>query len=109
MSKLGKRLIQAAKEAREKLKAKSSHSEKDKEPTVIYSDQVKDQMAQHPEIAKHLREFAANARQAMQGVKDGQYKSFDDAMEAITGQRPEPYDGDTEDIDDTDKKTERKH
>lgn len=34
---------------------------------------------------------------AMQGVEDGRYKTFEDAMEAITGSRPVPIDISEED------------
>lgn len=59
-----------------------------KEPTVIIADEVKEEMEKDPDLAEALRDFAAMARQAMQGVQDGKYKSFDDAMEAISGSRP---------------------
>lgn len=73
-------------------------ADKKKEPTVEYAPEVLEQMEGDPEMAKALREFAACARQAMQGVAEGKYKSFDDAMEAITGNRPEKIDLD--DFDD---------
>lgn len=59
-----------------------------KELEIRYSDQVKEKIAEDPEMADFLRDFSACARQAMQGVQDGKYKDFDDAMEAITGNRP---------------------
>ena len=65
-------------------------TKKDKEWTVEYSDKVMKQMAENPEMAKAIREMAANMRQAMDGVQRGQYKSFDEAMESITGSRSEP-------------------
>jgi hypothetical protein len=49
-------------------------------------------MADDPEFAKAYREFAANLRQAMQAVQEGRYERFEDAMEAITGQRPKRVD-----------------
>jgi hypothetical protein len=59
--------------------------------------------AEHPEVREVVREFMANVRQARQGVIEGRYASFEDAMEAITGSRPEPMDEcDDEDDDDDD-------
>jgi hypothetical protein len=72
----------------------SDETEKD---TVIYSEKIKEQMAADPDLAEAMREFAACCRQAQQAVKDGRYATFDDAMEAITGNRPEPVDVDGED------------
>lgn len=68
-----------------------------KDPDIVLSKQVKDTMAEDPELAAALRELFANMRQAMQSVKEGRYKSLDDAMEAITGQRPTPIDDLSED------------
>lgn len=68
--------------------------DKDKEPQVVYSNQVKEKMEEDPELAKVMREFSACALQAMEGVKAGRYKSFDEAMEAITGQKPTRLDPD---------------
>ena len=44
-----------------------------------------------PEIQAKAREIIANLRQAVQAVNEGRYKSVEDAMEAITGQRPERF------------------
>ena len=74
----------------------------DKIPTVILSDQVKEQMAKDPEIAKAMQAISADFRQAMQLVSDGKYASFDDAIEALTGKRPQPVDLDDEDLDEDD-------
>lgn len=68
-----------------------------KDPDIVLSKQVKEAMAKDPELAAALRELFANMRQAMQSVKEGRYKSLDDAMEAITGQRPTPIDDLSED------------
>ena len=59
---------------------------------ITISKQVKEQMKKHPELKEVLGEMFANFHQAADGVKRGQYKSFDDAMEAITGQRPKKVD-----------------
>lgn len=56
---------------------------------VEISPQVRARMADDPELAEAMREMFASIKNAMQGVKDGRYKSFADAMEAITGHRPE--------------------
>lgn len=45
-----------------------------------------------PEFAAEFREFSANMRQAMHAWQTGRYPSFEDAMEAITGQRPRRID-----------------
>lgn len=48
-----------------------------------------DQISQDdPQSAAALREMLANMRQAIEGVNAGRYKSFEDGVEAITGQRP---------------------
>ena len=59
---------------------------------IKISDEVKEQMEKDPELKEVLGEMFANFHQAADGVKRGQYKSFDDAMEAITGQRPKKVD-----------------
>ena len=66
--------------------------EEDKDIEVILSDSVQEQMDEDPELAKAMKEMIANFHQAMDSVKRGQHKTFDEAMEAITGQRPVPID-----------------
>lgn len=66
---------------------------------VHMSDQVRDKMAADPEAAEAIRDFVAILRQASHGVKTGQYKTMDDAIEALTGSRPEAVDLDAEDDD----------
>jgi len=61
----------------------------DKDSEVIYSPEVLEAIEADPELAEVMRRFAADARQAMQFVKDGKYADFDDAMEALTGVRPQ--------------------
>src|SRR5215471_17108338 len=63
--------------------------DKDDEFSVEWSDEVKEAAAKDPKKAAYLREFGAIARQAMAGVQSGQYASFDDAIEALTGSRPQ--------------------
>ena len=65
----------------------------DKELSVIFSDQVKDAMASDPEKAAAVQEFTALLHQTHAGVKSGQYASLDDALEKLTGSRPEMVDG----------------
>lgn len=59
---------------------------------IVISPEVQEQIdriiAENPRAANLFRELYANMHQAMEGVKSGQYKSFPDAMEAITGNRP---------------------
>lgn len=57
-------------------------AEKDKEPTIIYSEQVKEQIAKDPKMAEFIRDFSARARQAMQHVEEGKHKDFGEAMKA---------------------------
>lgn len=58
------------------------------EDTIVYSEKVKAQMAQDPEMAECLRGMTAAMRQAQHDLKTGKYASFEDALEAITGSRP---------------------
>lgn len=60
----------------------------DEEFKVEWSDEVVKKAAKDPKLAEALRGFGANARQAMAGVESGQYKSFADGMEKLTGHRP---------------------
>ncbi len=46
-------------------------------------------MENDPELAEVMRTMAATMRQAHHSWKTGKYETFDDAMFAITGQRPE--------------------
>lgn len=61
-----------------------------KELEIVFSDQVLEAMTNDPEMAALIKDFSAAYRQADHAVKTGQHKSFEDAMEAITGHRPEP-------------------
>lgn len=72
-----------------------------KDLTIDMSEQVKAQMLADPELAKAMKEFMAIMHQAHEGVKSGQYKTMDDAMEALTGSRPQKVDLETgEELDD---------
>jgi CheY-like chemotaxis protein len=68
-----------------------------KELDIVIADEVAAEMADDPEMAKAMRELFAAFHQAHHAVATGQYASFDDAMEAITGSRPEPVFLDDED------------
>lgn len=61
----------------------------DKDIEIKLSPEVEAQMAADPELAKVLKEMFADFHQAAHAVKTGQHADFGDAMEAITGQRPE--------------------
>ena len=67
---------------------------------IVLSEQVKAQMAADPELAKALKEHFANMRQAHHAWRSGRYESFEAAMEAITGNRPEPVDLSEDEDDD---------
>lgn len=55
---------------------------------VELSDSVKAQMEADPEKAKALRSFMEVLVAAQNGVREGRYKTFDEAMFALTGSRP---------------------
>ena len=69
--------------------------DEDKELEIEMSDQVKDQIASDPEMAAAMADFIAMLHQARDAVKRGQYKTIDDAMEGITGNRPVKIDPET--------------
>lgn len=64
----------------------------DKELKIELSDQVREQMAADPAMAEALREMMAAFHQANDAVQRGQYETMEDAIEAITGNRPAPVD-----------------
>ena len=64
-------------------------SKNDEDIEIVIMPQVQESMDSDPELAKAMKEFLANVHQANEAVKSGRYESFDDAMEAITGNRPE--------------------
>lgn len=70
----------------------------DKDLEVVLSDQVKQQMAADPELATAMKSFLEVVHTANEGLQSGKYDSFEDAIFALTGERPEPVDLDaTED------------
>lgn len=64
---------------------------------IILSDKIKETMAADPDLAAALREMFAVFHQAHAGVEAGKYLSFEDAVEAITGNWPERLGGEFED------------
>lgn len=63
---------------------------------IHLSNQVKEAMDKDPDTANALKEFVAMLRQAQQGLHDGKYETFDEAMRA-QGADPQPLS--QEDID----------
>lgn len=66
----------------------------DEEFHIEMSDEMKQQTADNPAMAQAWQDLCAKIRQAHHGVKTGQYQSMDDAMEILTGFRPEKFDMD---------------
>lgn len=62
---------------------------------ILFSPEVEEQMRNDPKLAEAVRRLTASFRQADHAVKTGQHKTFDEAMEAITGSRPVAVDVDT--------------
>lgn len=63
-------------------------ADEDDIPRVEMSDAMRADIEKNPELAKAMRAFSEAALNAMQGVQDGRYANFEDAMEALCGQRP---------------------
>ena len=53
------------------------------------AEQIAAMTEKDPALREALTEMLANMRQAHHAVKTGRYRTFDDAIEAITGKRPE--------------------
>lgn len=70
----------------------SADSEKPKDLQIIIAPELQAQLDADPELAEAMRELFASFRQAHHAVETGTHKSFDEAMEAITGHRPEIVD-----------------
>lgn len=66
-----------------------SEDDKDLEPKVVIPPEIQKQMDANPELAKAMKDMMAEMKNAMQAVKDGRYATFEDAIEAIIGQRPQ--------------------
>lgn len=60
----------------------------DKIPQVIMPPDMQAELDANPELAKAMQGMKEAMLNAMQGVEDGRYASFEDAMEALTGHRP---------------------
>ena len=56
---------------------------------IEFAPGVLEQMESDPKLKAAAQEMLANIRQAHHAWQSGQYPSFADAMEAITGKRPE--------------------
>lgn len=65
-------------------------SKDDKELHIDVPAHIREQMVKDPALGEALRQMFAAMHQAHQGVIEGRYETFDDAMEAITGNRPKP-------------------
>lgn len=70
-------------------------TDENKELKIEFAPKVLKQMEEDPKLAAAVKEMVANFHQAHDAVQRGQYKTMDEAMEAITGNRPQKYDGDT--------------
>ncbi|HEY4355975.1 MAG TPA: hypothetical protein VGN16_09525 [Acidobacteriaceae bacterium] len=64
--------------------------EDDKSPSVVIMPTAQAQIDADPQLAKAMQGFREAALNAMQGVKDGRYRTFEEGMEALTGHKPEP-------------------
>ena len=71
-------------------------SGKSKELEIVILPEAANEIAADPELANAMKDMFAAFHQANAAVQSGQYASFEDAMEAITGSRPEPVDLDEE-------------
>lgn len=72
-----------------------------KDLEIPISDQVRAQMDADAALKAALTELVAIFHQAQQAVDEGRYLTFDDAMFALTGQRPVPVDP-FDDVDEDD-------
>lgn len=68
-----------------------------KEFKFVITDKLAAQMENDPKLAQAIREMMATFRQARHAVETGQHKTFEDAVEAITGNRPERLENDEDD------------
>src|SRR5687767_5955211 len=65
---------------------------------VILADEVQAKIDADPGMRAAIRDFIASMHQARAGVLSGQYKMMDDAMQAITGSRPQKIDPETGEV-----------
>jgi hypothetical protein len=61
----------------------------EKMPAVIMLPEAQAQIDADPKLKAAMPGFYESMKNAMQGVVDGRYKTFEDAFEAMTGNRPE--------------------
>lgn len=57
-------------------------------------EQMKKLYAEHPEAEEDFKIMIAGLRQAHHAWKTGRYKTFDEAVKAVTGLTPQPVDDD---------------
>lgn len=69
---------------------KQKRSEHDDNFPVTFSPEALRGMKDDPVFADNIRAFVASLRQADLSVRGGQHDDFQDAMEALTGQRGTP-------------------
>ncbi len=62
-----------------------SDIDKDAELQILFAPEVQEQMEKDPQLAEMIRSTNAAFHQAFHGVKTGQYKDLDEAMEKVTG------------------------
>ncbi len=62
-----------------------SDIDKDAELQILFAPEVQEQMEKDPQLAEMIRSVNASFHQAFHGVKTGQYKDLDEAMESVTG------------------------
>lgn len=60
-----------------------------KEFEIVIGPEASREMERDPVMAEAMKDLFAAMKQAIHGVETGQYETFEDAMEAITGDRPE--------------------
>lgn len=61
----------------------------DGELVITISDEAKAKMAADPKLDAIVKDLLAAFHQAHNAVHTGQHKTIDDALEAITGNRPQ--------------------
>lgn len=74
------------------------NDEKDDDLKIEFAPEVLARMEADPKLAEAVRNMTAAMRQARAGVQSGQYKSMEDGIEALTGNRPEAIDRETGEV-----------
>lgn len=67
----------------------------EKELEIELAPEVRAQMEADPKLAAAMKDFLATMHQAHHAVQTGQHKTIDDAIEALTGNRPKRLDPET--------------